>query len=96
MMLDQENEVTIIIIVCILMAIVLEERYTANSEYKTEIIAHRGASLLAPENTMAAFRKAIEYGVNRIEFDVQLSKDKKLVVIHDYKVDRKQPMEVAL
>ena len=47
------------------------------------VIAHRGASGLAPENTMAAFRKAIEVGADGIELDVQLSKDGKVVVYHD-------------
>lgn len=55
---------------------------------KTLIIAHRGASGYAPENTMASFQKAIEMGADGIEFDVQLSKDKKLVVCHDERVDR--------
>ena len=47
------------------------------------IIGHRGASALAPENTMAAFRKAIEAGADGIEFDVRLSRDGLPVVIHD-------------
>jgi glycerophosphoryl diester phosphodiesterase len=48
-----------------------------------KIIAHRGASALAPENTLASFRKAIEAGADGIEFDVRLSKDGVPVVIHD-------------
>ncbi|MCM3401698.1 glycerophosphodiester phosphodiesterase family protein [Cytobacillus oceanisediminis] len=51
-------------------------------------IAHRGASALAPENTLAAFEKAIELGFDYIELDVRLSKDKQLVVIHDANVMR--------
>ena len=51
-------------------------------------IAHRGANSLAPENTLAAFRKAVELGSDGFELDVQFSKDGKLVVIHDEKVDR--------
>jgi glycerophosphoryl diester phosphodiesterase len=47
------------------------------------IIGHRGASAVAPENTMAAFQKAIEVGADGIEFDVQLSRDQIPVVIHD-------------
>lgn len=54
----------------------------------TKIHAHRGASGYTPENTMAAFRKAIELGANAIELDVHMTKDRKLVVIHDEKVDR--------
>lgn len=52
------------------------------------IIAHRGASALAPENTMAAFRLAKELNADGIELDVQLSADGKLVVIHDRKLNR--------
>ena len=51
-------------------------------------IAHRGASALAPENTLASFEKAIELGFDYIELDVRLSKDKQLVVIHDANVLR--------
>jgi glycerophosphoryl diester phosphodiesterase len=47
------------------------------------IIAHRGASALAPENTLAAFSLAIDEGADGIEFDVRLSKDGVPVVIHD-------------
>ena len=50
--------------------------------------AHRGASGSAPENTLAAIKKAVDLGAVAIEFDVQLTKDRKVVVIHDYKVDR--------
>jgi glycerophosphoryl diester phosphodiesterase len=51
-------------------------------------IAHRGASSLAPENTMAAFRKAADLGADGLELDVQFSKDGKLVVIHDEQLNR--------
>lgn len=47
------------------------------------IIAHRGASADAPENTLSAFREAIRQKADAIELDVQLSRDNKLVVIHD-------------
>jgi len=47
------------------------------------IIGHRGASAVAPENTMAAFREAIAAGADGIEFDVRLSRDGVPVVIHD-------------
>jgi glycerophosphoryl diester phosphodiesterase len=47
------------------------------------IIGHRGASAEAPENTMAAFQKAIAVGADGIEFDVRLSKDGVPVIIHD-------------
>jgi glycerophosphoryl diester phosphodiesterase len=52
------------------------------------IIAHRGASKQAPENTMAAFRKALELGAGGIELDVHLSSDNHLVVTHDEQLER--------
>lgn len=50
--------------------------------------AHRGASGYCPENTMAAFEKAIKLGCDSIETDVHLTADGELVLIHDEKVDR--------
>jgi len=47
------------------------------------IIAHRGASAHAPENTLAAFQLALDAGADGVEFDVQLAKDGVPVVIHD-------------
>ncbi|MBV9240502.1 MAG: glycerophosphodiester phosphodiesterase [Acidobacteria bacterium] len=47
------------------------------------VIAHRGASACAPENTLAAFRMAIDAGADGVELDVRLSKDGVPVVVHD-------------
>lgn len=52
------------------------------------VIAHRGASTYAPENTFAAFDLALEMGARHLELDVQLSSDGHLVVIHDDLVNR--------
>jgi glycerophosphoryl diester phosphodiesterase len=52
------------------------------------VIAHRGASGAAPENTLAAFRKAVESGAGFIETDLQLSRDARLVGLHDDTLDR--------
>ncbi|MBV7327577.1 glycerophosphodiester phosphodiesterase [Chloroflexi bacterium TSY] len=52
------------------------------------IFAHRGAREAAPENTLPAFAKALEMGVDGIELDVQCSSDGELVVIHDFDVDK--------
>ena len=52
------------------------------------IIGHRGASGYEPENTLAAFRKALELGVDMIELDVYLLASGEVVVIHDDMVDR--------
>ena len=51
-------------------------------------VAHRGASSYAPENTFAAFDKALEFGVTHVELDVHFSRDGHLVVIHDDALDR--------
>ena len=51
-------------------------------------IAHRGASGHAPENTLAAFRKAVEMGVDGIEMDIHLSADDEVVVLHDATLNR--------
>lgn len=50
---------------------------------KPLIIGHRGASALAPENTLSAFKKAIDDGADGIEFDVRLAGDGVPVIIHD-------------
>ncbi len=52
------------------------------------LCAHRGAMTSHPENTLAAFREAVRCGTQMIEFDVDLSRDKQLVVMHDATVDR--------
>ena len=51
-------------------------------------IAHRGAASQAPENTLASFRRALQIGTDAVEFDVHLSKDGEVVVMHDDTVDR--------
>jgi glycerophosphoryl diester phosphodiesterase len=53
-----------------------------------EIIAHRGASYDAPENTLASIKLAWEQGADVAEFDIFLSKDNKIVVIHDANTKR--------
>ena len=52
------------------------------------IVAHRGASGHAPENTLAAFRKAVTLGATFIETDLQLTRDTHFVAIHDETVNR--------
>src|SRR5262245_679720 len=52
------------------------------------VIAHRGASGTCPENTLAAFRRAVEVGADMIELDVQLTRDDAVVVMHDWTLDR--------
>jgi len=52
------------------------------------IIGHRGGGALAPENTLAGFRKAAAMGFGGVEFDVMLSSDKVPLLIHDETLDR--------
>ncbi len=55
---------------------------------KTKIWAHRGASAYAPENTIAAFKLALDMGADGVELDVHMSADNKLMVCHDETVNR--------
>lgn len=55
---------------------------------KPLVIAHRGASGIAPENTLIAFSKAIEIGVDRIELDLRQTIDGEVVVLHDKTINR--------
>jgi len=54
----------------------------------TLVVAHRGASAVAPENTMQAYRLAVEMGADAIELDAHLTSDGKVVVIHDDTLER--------
>jgi glycerophosphoryl diester phosphodiesterase len=60
----------------------------AQDKPATLLAAHRGGSLLWPENSLLAFRNAVALGADFIEFDVHLSKDGEVVVIHDPTLDR--------
>ena len=55
---------------------------------KPLVWAHRGASGYAPENTLAAFQKAVDLGADGVELDIQLTKDDQIVVIHDEMIAR--------
>ena len=61
---------------------------SSSSAKSIEIIAHRGASLLAPENTLSAIKLAIQNKAKIIEIDVQMTKDNQIVAIHDESIDR--------
>jgi glycerophosphoryl diester phosphodiesterase len=54
----------------------------------TVVVAHRGASAHAPENTMEAFRLAVEMGADAVETDVHLTADGQLALMHDETLDR--------
>lgn len=52
------------------------------------VFAHRGASVFAPENTRASFKKALELGAKHFEFDVQITADNEYVIFHDYTLEK--------
>ena len=60
---------------------------SSHTSHQPLMIAHRGLSGIAPQNSMPAFEKAIEYGYDGCEFDIHTTKDGKWVVIHDDTVD---------
>jgi glycerophosphoryl diester phosphodiesterase len=51
------------------------------------VVAHRGASRIAPENSLEAFAKAIEIGADMVEFDVRRTADRRLIAFHDELVE---------
>jgi glycerophosphoryl diester phosphodiesterase len=61
---------------------------TSANRMRPLIIAHRGDSAHRPENTKAAFVRAVEVGAEMVELDVQLTRDGHVVIIHDDTVDR--------
>ena len=62
--------------------------FWAESNDNIYVASHRGWSEKYPENTMEAFRAAIDIGIDQIETDIRVTKDGKLVLIHDATVDR--------
>jgi len=66
---------------------------TPNAPSAKTVIAHRGASRYAPENTLPAFRVAFDMGADFIEYDVQVTKDKQLVILHDQTLERTTNVE---
>jgi glycerophosphoryl diester phosphodiesterase len=82
-------------VAALLLAWVLVERLRFESP--TQVMAHRGAAADAPENTIAAIRKAIDSGAQWVEIDVQESADGHVVVIHDSDLKRVggSPLTVA-
>src|SRR5665648_5247 len=60
------------------------------------IIGHRGAKGIAPENSLSGFKKAIELGIDGVELDVHLTKDGKLIVIHDMDLKRLTGLKIPI
>lgn len=83
--------VAVIVLLVLILWTFSQQKRSFNKEIpytKPLIIAHRGASGTYPENTHAAFKAAIDFKADYIEFDIQLTKDKKFAVIHDPTLER--------
>jgi glycerophosphoryl diester phosphodiesterase len=61
---------------------------TAARHPQVTIVAHRGLAAGVPENTLAAFRQSIERGLKVIELDLRITKDRRIVILHDATLDR--------
>lgn len=83
--------VAIVVSLCLVFTFSPISKIEAKPYFKNDrplVIAHQGGELLAPSNTMAAFRQAADMGVDVIETDIHITKDGHLVAIHDPTVDR--------
>lgn len=84
-----KKAVSIIILAAVLIALLASTSFASPAEKDgTKLIAHRGYSGEAPENTLAAFRLAAQNGFDACEFDIWPTKDRIWVVMHDDTVDR--------
>ena len=82
---------------CAALALCAQGVAMAQSDSKdVTVIAHRGASAYAPENTLAAFRLAAEMKADYFELDCTLSRDGEVIVIHDDTLDRTTPLNGAV
>lgn len=77
--------VALVLIAALALLLVVQPEAARN---RVQVLAHRGASAYAPENTARAFRLAIEQRADWLEFDVQQTRDGQLVVFHDLRVER--------
>ena len=72
----------------VLIGLMLMAAMTITAQSQIEIVVHRGANALAPENTIASTDSALKYGAKWIELDVRKSKDGVLFNLHDETLDR--------
>jgi glycerophosphoryl diester phosphodiesterase len=74
----------------------ISEKATSDTGREITVIAHRGASGHAPENTLAAFRTAVESGADYFELDCRLTRDDQVVILHDGDLERTGGEKVAM
>jgi glycerophosphoryl diester phosphodiesterase len=74
-------------------AAMTREQQSSGAPKKPWIVAHRGASAYAPENTVPAFELAAQQGATFVEFDLQLTKDRQVVCLHDNSLERTTDIE---
>jgi glycerophosphoryl diester phosphodiesterase len=81
------NRIKIYFIVCIIVFLRLYEYYVPGKHKKVEIQGHRGAPGVLPENTLAAFKYAIENNIYVLELDLQITKDNQIIIYHDKSIN---------
>ena len=87
---------TSILLACLTIAVGASGTRQSPSPTQTRwLVAHRGASAYAPENTVPAFRVAAEQRATFVEFDLQLTKDRQLVCLHDNSLERTTDIETV-
>lgn len=69
----------------ILSTLILERSFKSMSHIN--VISHRGANIYAPQNTIPAFKKSLEIGIDGFETDIHITKDGQLVLCHNYTID---------
>ncbi len=80
-------------LIAVAVTAVSREQTNGDAPKKPWIVAHRGASAYAPENTVPAFELAAQHGATFVEFDLQLTKDRQVVCLHDNSLERTTDVE---
>jgi glycerophosphoryl diester phosphodiesterase len=84
----KKNLIQVFAFLCLWTAQHIQAQNLPVTKHKLVVIAHRGNHVNAPENTLAAYQEAIKAGADYVEVDLRTTRDGKLVVMHDEKVDR--------
>ena len=81
------SRIKIYFVVCIFIFLRLYEYYAPGKHKKIEIQGHRGARGILPENTLAAFKYAIENNIDTLELDLNITKDNEIIIYHDKNIN---------